>query len=75
MKVYIARDKDGRLYQYPYWDGMVATSIPHKHVRGYPFDGNFYAQGNDYKPHKGKEIDKSLYGHITYENSPILVEL
>lgn len=75
MKVYIARDKDGRLYQYPYWDGMVATSIPHQYVRGYPFDDNFYAQGNDYMPHKGKEIDKSLYGHITYENSPILVEL
>lgn len=40
MKVYIARDKDGRLFKYPYWTGMLATEIPHKHMCAYPFDGN-----------------------------------
>lgn len=32
MKVYVARDKDGRLFKYPYWTGMLATEIPHKHA-------------------------------------------
>lgn len=36
MKVYIARDKDGRLFKYPYWTGMLATEIPHKHMCAYP---------------------------------------
>lgn len=74
MKVYIARDKDGRLFKYPYWTGMLATEIPHKHMCAYPFDGNHYIQGKDYQPKKGEEIDKGLYPEITYENSPILVE-
>lgn len=41
-KFYIARDKDGKLFKYPYWVGMCATDIPHKHINAYPFDGNFY---------------------------------
>lgn len=53
---------------------MVASSIPHKHINGYPFDGNFYAVGSDYQPHKGEEIDSNLYPNILYDNSPILVE-
>lgn len=24
MKVYVARDKDGRLFKYPYWTGYVS---------------------------------------------------
>lgn len=74
MKVYIARDKDGRLFKYPYWTGMLATEIPHNMLHAYPFDGNYYIQGKDYQPKKGEEIDKGLYPEITYENSPILVE-
>lgn len=74
MKHYIARDKDGSLHKFPYWPGMVATAIPHKHIHATPFDGNFYANGSDYQPHKGEEIDGNLYPNITYDNSPILVD-
>lgn len=72
-KFYIARDKDGKLFKYPYWAGMCATDIPHKHINAYPFDGNFYVQGRDYQPKKGKEIDGKLYGYVIYENSPVLI--
>ena len=72
-KFYIARDKDGKLFRYPYWAGMCATDIPHKHINAYPFDGNFYVQGTDYQPKKGKEIESELYGNVNYENSPILI--
>lgn len=75
MKQYIARNKDGRLYKFPYWDGMTATDIPHKHLRAYPFDGNYYVQGTYYQPETGEEIDRNLYKEVTYENSPQLVEL
>lgn len=74
MKYYIARDKDGSLYKFPYWPGMVATAIPHKHISGYPFDGNFYAEGSDYQLRKGEKIDGSLYPNVTYANSPVLVD-
>ena len=72
-KFYIARDKDGRLFKYSHWDGMVATEIPHKHINAYPFDGNYYMQGRDYQPKKGEEIDKNLYKEVTYANSPVLM--
>lgn len=72
-KFYIARDKDGKLFRYPYWAGMCATDIPHKHINAYPFDGNFYVQGTDYQPKKDKEIESELYGNVNYENSPILI--
>lgn len=73
-KVYIARDKDGRLFKFPYWAGiMLATEIPHRHINAMPFDGNFYSQGVNYQPKKGEEIDKDLYNEITYENSPVLI--
>ena len=71
--VFIARDQDGRLFEFPYWEGMVATEKPHKHVSAYPFDGNFYVEDVNYRPAKGRELDASLYPHVTYENSPILV--
>ena len=73
-KYYIARDKDGRLFKYPYRVGMTATDIPHKHVSAYPFDGNYYAQGRGYMPKKGEEIDGNMFSFVTYENSPILVK-
>lgn len=73
-KIYIARDKDGRLFKYPYWDGMLATSIPHRHNNVVPFDGNHYVIGDDYQPHKGEEIDSSLYPEISYDNSPVLID-
>lgn len=72
-KAYIARDKDGRLFKYPYWANMLATEIPHKHINGYPFNGNYYVQGSDYQPKKGKEIDSGLYPEVTYDNSPVLI--
>ena len=31
-KYYLARNKDGNLYKFPYWPGMTATDIPHKHI-------------------------------------------
>lgn len=74
MKHYIARDKDGSLYKFPYRSRMVATAIPHKRINSYPFDGNFYAEGSDYQPHKGEKIDHRLYPNISYDNSPILVD-
>lgn len=74
MKVYIARDKDGRLFKYPYWDGMLETSKPHKHYNSVPFDGNHYVTGSDYQPKKGKEIDSNLYPEVTYDNSPALID-
>lgn len=52
---------------------MCATDIPHKHINAYPFDGNFYVQGRDYQPKKGKEIGGKLYGYVIYENSPVLI--
>lgn len=70
---FVARDRDGKLYKYPYWNGMLETSKPYAHIRAYPFDGNFYAQGSDYRPKKGEEIDSALFPSVTYENSPVLV--
>ena len=72
-KVYIARDKDGRLFKYPYWAGMLATDRPHRHIHAMPFDGNFYVDSKDYQLKKGEEICKDLYSEITYENSPALI--
>ena len=72
-KVYVARDKDGRLFKFPYWAGMLATEIPHRHINAMPFDGNFYSQGVNYQSKKGEEIDKDLYKEVTYENSPVLI--
>lgn len=74
MKHYIARDKDGSLYKFPYWPGMAPTAIPHKRINGYPFDGNFYSEGSDCQPRKGEKIGSSLYPNISYDNSPILVD-
>lgn len=71
-KFWIARNKDGKLFKFPYSENQLATEIPHKHMRAYPFDGNHYVEGKDYQPKKGKEIDKGLYPEITYENSPII---
>lgn len=73
-KYYLARNKDGNLYKFPYWPGMTATDIPHKHINAYPFDGNFYRQGPDYQPTPGEQIDGDGFGWITYENSPVLIE-
>lgn len=73
-KFYVARDKDGRLFKYAYWAGMLATDRPHRHIHAMPFDGNFYVTGFDYQPKKGEEIDSSLYPEVTYENSPVLIE-
>lgn len=75
MKFYIARNKDGKLYKFPYWEGMTATDIPHKHISAYPFDGNYYVQDINYMPKKGEEIYKGLHKEVTYENSPKLIEL
>lgn len=71
---FIARDKDGSLWKYPYWEGMTATDIPHRHVNVYPFDGNYYVQGAYYQPKKGKRIeDNGSYGFVTYDNSPVKI--
>ena len=70
-KFFIARDQDGKLFKYPYEEGMCASDIPHRHWRGYPFDGNYYIS-EDYLPRKGEELDMSLYKDVTYENSPVL---
>lgn len=72
-KIYLARDKDGRLYKYTCPDNPLATEIPHKHVCAYPFDGNFYIQNKEYQPEKGEEIDSRYFPDVTYENSPFLL--
>lgn len=73
-KKYIARDNDGKLYEFPWYPKMTATDKPHKHISAFPFDGNHYYQGTDYQPKKGKEIDSSLYPEVTYDNSPVLID-
>lgn len=72
-KIYLARDKDGRLYKYVCPSDPLATEIPHKHVCAYPFDGNFYIQNKEHQPEKGEEIEGKDFPEVTYENSPLLL--
>lgn len=72
-KIYLARDKDGRLYKYVCDNSALATEIPRKHVCDYPFDGNFYIQNKECQPEKGEEVDGRDFPEVTYENSPFLL--
>lgn len=71
-KFWIARNKNGELFKFPYSENQLATEIPHKHICGYPFDGNYYVTGKDYQPQPGIKIDNDLFPEVTYENSPII---